>query len=302
MPAIPSPARRAILSAQAIALGGALAIGAVASAAAAAAAAPVAQDAACTALTVAMPEMAAATPEAEQDLVGTAASEEVTAAATAAAENAVACFNSGDLGAFLSTVTPNFLQTSFGVADAKAAEAALPELNIGAISEVELSNAYTYENGQVSIDAHYNWGDHQHVDGRWYMVEVDGQWLIDHEHLLPPDAEGDKAFVSYSVADDASPVGLDQRSEISTIPVLVLHGINNGESHRFFTVHALPAMEGTPMPGEMPEGGKAIGFVAIAPGEQEDLALVGLEPGLYAISDSAVEGSVALLTITEPAS
>jgi len=224
------------------------------------------------------------------------------ARARAAAENAVACFNAGDLGAFLSAVTPHFLQTSFGVADAKAAEAALPEINIGPIVVTEWGDVNTYENGTASIDVGYSWGDHQHVDARWYMVESDGQLLIDDEHLLPPDVEGDKAFISYSVADDAGPVGFDQRSEIAPIEVVVLHGTNNGESARFFMVYALPAMEGTPMPGEMPEGGKLIGFVAVAPGEQEDLALSGLEPGMYAVSDSAVEGSVAVLAIAEPAS
>ncbi|MGI9252667.1 MAG: hypothetical protein ACR2J8_02895, partial [Thermomicrobiales bacterium] len=172
---------------------------------------------------------------------------------------------------------------------------------LGQLAISEIGDVSTYENGEASIDVGYTRGDVQHIDGRWYMIEKDGQLLIDHEHLLPPDVEGDKAFISYSVADDESPVGFDQRSEIAPIPVLVLHGTNNGEKNRVFVVHALPAMEGTPMPGELPEGGKIIGLVAVGPGEQEDLALVGLEPGLYAISDGAVDGSVATLTIAEPA-
>ncbi len=300
MPAIPHPARRAILTAQAVIVSGALGLGAVAGVMAA----PAAEDAACVppAAAIDMSAMGAATPEAEADLVATPASEDVTGRATAAVENFAACWNAGDLGAALALVTPHLLQSSFGVADAKAAEAALPELGLGQIEVLEIGNASTYDNGEASIDVGYKRGDHQHIDARWFMIEKDGQLLIDHEHLLPPDVEGDKAFVSFSVADDASPVGLDQRSEISTIPVLVLHGTNNGETTRVFTVQSLPAMEGTPMPGELPAGGTVIGAVAIAPGEQEDLALVGLESGMYALTDGAVEASVAVLTIAEPAS
>jgi hypothetical protein len=295
---LPTPARRAILTAQGIALGGALTLAAIAGAGAAQDATPAAE---CVppAAAAGMSAMAAATPAA--DLVATPASEEVAARAQAAAENFVACWNAGDLGAALALVTPNLLQTSFGVADAQAAEAALPELGLGQIEIVEVGDANTYDDGRASIDVGYTRGDYQHVDARWFMVEHDGELMIDQEHLLPPSVEGDKAFISFSVADDESPVGFDQRSEIAPIDVVVLHGVNNGDSARFFTVHKLPAMDGTPMPGEMPEGGEVIGFLAIAPGEQEDLPLAGLEPGVYALTDSAVEGSVATLLIAEPA-
>jgi hypothetical protein len=296
VPAISQSARRAVLTAQALLVSGALGLGAVAGAAAA-------QDATTCTPPAAAIDMSAmsATPEAAADLAPTPAAEDVAARAKAAADNIAACLTAGDLGALLAQVTPNFLQTSYGLADAKAAEAALPEMGALTTTIEEYGDVNTYDNGEVSIDVGYTSGPHQHTDARWFFIEKDGQMLLDHEHLLPPDVEGDKAFISFSVADDASPVGFDQRSEIAPIAVVVLHGINNGEQVRVFTVQELPAMEGTPMPGELPAGGTVIGKLSIAPGEQEDLALVGLEPGMYALTDAAVEGSVAVLTIAEPA-
>lgn len=296
MTVLPTRARRAVLTAQGLALGGAMTLAAVFGASAA-------QEAACAPMAgpmeSAMQAAAAGTPVA--DLVGTPAAEDVTAAATAVVENFVACWNSGDLGGTLSLVTPNLLQTKFGVADAQAAEAALPELDLGPITPLEIGAVNTYDDGRVSIDVGYQVGDFAHVDGRWFLVEGEGGWLIDQEHLLPPDVEGDKAFVSFSIADDASPVAFDQRSDIAPIPVLVLHGINNGEERHVFHVVDLPDMEGTPMPGDLPEGGKVIGLLSIAPGDQEDLALVGLAEGVYAVVDPAVEGSVATISVATPA-
>ncbi|MGI9253191.1 MAG: hypothetical protein ACR2J8_05560, partial [Thermomicrobiales bacterium] len=93
MTALPSPARRAIVTVQGLALGSALIFGALATATATAtAAAPAAEDAACVppAAAMDMSAMSAATPEAEADLIGAPASEEVAARAAAAAENFVA--------------------------------------------------------------------------------------------------------------------------------------------------------------------------------------------------------------------
>jgi hypothetical protein len=235
----------------------------------------------------AVAEMGAATP----------ASAEIAGRAQAAVENFVACWNAGDLGATLGLVTPNLLQTSFGVADAMAAEAALPELGLGPITLQEVGDVSVYDDGRASIDVGYQRGDFQHVDARWFMVERDGQLLIDQEQLLPIDVEGDKAFVSFSVADDASPVVLDQSTEVAAIPVLVLQAINNGAERHVFFVYPAAGDGATPAAGG---GAGAIGVVSVAPGEREEIALADLPAGAYDIVDPAVDGSTVTLTVTEP--
>jgi hypothetical protein len=249
---------------------------------------------------------AEATPAADGDAeaaAATPASEEIAGRAQAAVENFVACWNSGDLGATLGLVTPNLLQTSFGVADAMAAEAALPELDLGPITVLEVGEASTYDDGRASIDVAYRRGDHQHVDARWFMVERDGQLLIDEEQLLPLDVEGDKAFISFSIADDATALVFDQSTEVVSPPVLVLTAINNGaERHVFFVVAQPEAESGaTPAADAIAAPGNVIGVVSVAPGEREEMALVDLPVGGYAVIDPAVDGSMAAMSVVAPA-
>lgn len=303
MPGAEPTIHRAVLSVRGLALAGMLGAATVGGV--------VAQDATPDAMAVACTPAAAtemiaaeaspASDAAAETGAATPASEEVAGRAQAAGENFVACWNSGDLGATLGLVTPNLLQTSFGVADAMAAEAALPQLDLGPITLLEVGEASTYDDGRASIDVGYARGDHQHVDARWFLVERDGQLLIDEEQLRPVDVEGDKAFISFSVADDATPLVFDQSTEVASPPVLVLTAINNGAERHVFFVVALPAGEGTPMAGDLMDAGDAIGAVSVAPGDREDVALVALPIGSYAVVDPAVEGSAASMSVVAPA-
>jgi hypothetical protein len=242
------------------------------------------------------------------ELAATPASDEIAARAAAAVDNFVACWNSGDLGATLALVTPNLLQGSFGLADAQAAEAALPELDLGALTLLETGEVATYDDGRAAIEVSYQRGDYQHVDARWFMVERDGELLIDQEEFLLPRPEGDQAVVGYTIADDATPVAFDQFTEVGPSPVLVLSGINNGAERHVVRLVMLGAVAGaaTPVageetaatvPAELVGEGTTVGLIALAPGAREDLALVGLPEGSYALVDDAVEGSAAALTI-----
>ena len=300
-----TPLRRAVLTAQAFALASALGLGG--GLAAAQDATPGAGACVPPAIATTMGAAAMASPAAATaDLEATPASDEIAARAAAAVDNFVACWNSGDLGATLALVTPNLLQTSFGLADAQAAEAALPELDLGAITLIETGDVSTYSDGRASIDVTYQRGDHQHVDARWFMVERDGQLLIDQEAFLPPRPEGDQAVVGYTIADDATAPAFDQTTEIGPSPVLVFSGVNNAAEHRVVRVVRLTSGGATPVadaagvpsvPAEQVAGGTTIGLIALEPGAREDLALVGLPEGTYALVDDAADGPAAVLVI-----
>lgn len=296
--------RRALPTTQALLLGGALGVGA--------ATAALAQDAtpgagACVPPAATTATGAMASPAAAGDLAATPASDEIAARAAATVDNFVACWNSGDLGATLALVTPNLLQGTFGVADAAAAEAALPELDLGAITLLETGTVNTYDDGRASIDVTYLRGDYQHVDARWYMVEQGGDLLVDQEELLVPRPEGDQAVVGYAIADDGSAPVFDAYTEIPPSPVIVLSGVNNGTEPRVVRLVRLQGndLAATPVPGEaaVPSVsadivalGQTVGLVTIEPGAREDLAQVDLPEGVYALDDGS-GNDAATLTI-----
>ncbi|HEU0115271.1 MAG TPA: hypothetical protein VFQ80_11370 [Thermomicrobiales bacterium] len=225
--------------------------------------------------------------------------------AIAAATNIVNCFNSGDLDAFIATVTPNLLQEQFGASDPAAVKAAIQAALGGQaqpqIAVVSTGDVNVYEGGNVSLDLVYTLGDYEYVNARWFMIPADRYLFLDHEQLLAPHPEGDSTIISYSIADDSTSVAFDQSTQIPQAPVTMLHGINNGAKQHIFQIVALPAGAATPTPGTTPQGA-FVGRVSLAPGAQEDLALVGLQPGTYVLYDTGVPGSMALLTITPPES
>lgn len=264
----------------------------------------------CTALDVAMPDAEVSTPAmegtpaAEDGPVGTPISDQATAdAAFAAAENLANCWNAGDLESVLTLVTPNLLESKFGVASAEEAATALGAMEpLPMYAIVSVDSAQTYEDGRASIDIDYMLGHYQYTSARWYMVMAGDALLIDEEELLLPQPEGDTTVASFSIADDTTPVIFDQSTEIAASPVVVLHGINNGtERHVFQIVRLADDFAGTPAAGEVPEGGEYVAMLSVAGGAQEDVALVAPPAGTYVVFDPAVEGSAAALVITEPA-
>jgi hypothetical protein len=225
--------------------------------------------------------------------------------AIAAATNIANCFNAGDLDALIASVTPNLLQEQFGASDPAAVKAAIAAALGGQpapkIAIVSTGDANTYEGGNVSLDIVYMLGDHQYVNARWFMIPADRYLILDHEQLLLPHPEGDTTIISYSIADDSTSVAFDQSTQIPQAPVTMLHGINNGAKRHIFQVVKLEEGAGTPAAGETPQG-EFIGRISLAPGEQQDMALVGLQPGTYLLYDTGVPGSMATLTIAPPES
>jgi hypothetical protein len=228
--------------------------------------------------------------------------------AVAAAENLANCWNAGDLEAVVGLVTPNLLQTKFGVADAEEAAAALGGMDLPAYSILSVGDAQTYDDGRASLDLDYLLGDHQYTAARWYMVEADGQLLIDAEELRfpQPDVEA-SSVIGVAFADDESPAAFVQEADeagarsVPFLPAIILNVDNSaGTEQRILSVVRLAeGTEGTPAAGAFPEDAEEfVAQVSVPAGDQVDVALVDLEVGSFAIGE--VGGESVPLTITEP--
>ena len=253
----------------------------------------------------------AATPVTEEDgalPVGTPVADEgLVEDATAAAENFVNCWNEGNVDAVLALGTANFVQTQYGIesaeeaAEALGAEGALPPITI-----IETGDVQTYEDGRASLDLDYLLGEHQYTAARWYMVEADGQLLIDQQELTLPQPDVETITnIGLSFADDETGLAYDQGADeaggrtLALLPGIVLT-VNNsaGTESRFVSVVRLDEEPtGTPEAGPLPEGDFVAAF-AVPAGDNADVALVNLTPGSYAIGE--MDGESVPLTITEP--
>jgi hypothetical protein len=260
----------------------------------------------------------AASPVADEEPIGTPADEATAAAVVAAAENLVACYNSDPL-AFLDLVTDHFITEVVGYGDREAAAATIVDdvatnpLTLSLVG-VDAGSALTYDDGRVSVDVAYFQGPYQYVEARWFFVQSGSDWLADDEGLLVPEPDVDfVTIISASVAaDEGATVVFDQSTSVPATDAIVIHLINNSATDRGFAVVMLP--EGTTLneDGTLPEGladvdsvlateGAAlVGFIDVAAGGIEDMALVGLPPGVYVLVDTS-DGTLLPLTVTAPA-
>ena len=248
----------------------------------------------------------AASPAAEAEAEGTPADEALTAEVIAAVENYTACYNAGEIGTVLALSTPNYLMSIFGTDDVAQIEAAMGMVPIPTTTILSLGNVLTYDDGRVSVDSEYMSGEHQYVRSRTFLVQSGDTYLFDDEDYLPamPDVE-QTAIISFTIADDTTPLAFDQSTSVAEIEGLVLYGANNGAERHTVALLSLPeGAAGTPvaeMPAEQMMGGEIIGAIVIEPGERAELVLLNLPVGSYVLVDPAVPGSAAELTITEPA-
>ncbi|MCC6315595.1 MAG: hypothetical protein IT337_16475 [Thermomicrobiales bacterium] len=291
---------RALMRQIAPALGALLLGGVLVAPAAAQSATPAASCAPPPAADVMTAERGAAS-TATVELAATPASAEISSRTLATVDNFVACWNVDDLGAALALATPRFLQSSFGLADAQAAEAALPELQLGPMELLGTGDVATYADGRASIDIAYQRGPYERVDARWFLAQTGDQLRLDEEILLPPRPDSDHAVLSFSIADDAAIVVLDQSTELTRIDTIVLQGVNYGaKPHVFRVVQVADSPTKNPAAAVAEAEGPIVGLLAVEPGGRESLALAGLPAGEYAIVDPAVEGSSVILTVAEP--
>jgi len=231
-------------------------------------------------------------------------------AAVAAAENFIHCWNEGNAEAVVALGTLNYLQTQYGIdsvdeaVEALGAEGALPPITL-----LETGEVNTYDDGRASLDLVYLLGDHQYTAARWYMVEADGELFIDEQTLrLPqPDVEA-STVLGVTFADDATAVSFDQGTndagnrEVAQLPAVILSMTNLGTQPRMLSVvqleDAAEESAATPVTGELPTG-EFVALVTVPVGAQEDVALVNLDQGIYAVGEMG--GPFVLLSITEPA-
>ncbi|MDQ3779506.1 MAG: hypothetical protein M3354_03015 [Chloroflexota bacterium] len=226
--------------------------------------------------------------------------------AVAAAENLANCWNAGDLEAVLGLVTPNLLQTKFGVASADEAATALSSMELPLYAIVSTGDVQTYDDGRASLDLDYMLGDHQFSSARWYMVDAGGQLLIDEEEFrLPqPDVEASSVIGLAFESDDSAIVhGVPDAEtggrEVPAIEGIILNLANAGTENRILTVVRLGDDEtASPVAGPLPMG-DFVAMVHVPGGGQTDVALLNLEPGNYAVGEMG--GDSVPLTITEAA-
>ncbi|MFM8593398.1 MAG: hypothetical protein ACKOCK_03290 [Chloroflexota bacterium] len=232
---------------------------------------------------------------------GRIAGPEVNRAIGEAVVNYVVCWNSDNVTAVVSMMSGPMISEVYGVSDPYEAMEAIGTIELP-IHVITGDNVRMYEDGRASVDLAYESGEYGYVDARWFWVSDNGVWRLDEEVSLPPDVEGDKAFVSYSIADDTSPAVFDHRNAIAAPPVLVIHGVNNGAELHHIAVYQLSAVPGEGEALEtIPDDATLIGSLSILAGDQEDYALVGLPSGAYAVvSDSAAAHAV--IELTEPCS
>lgn len=229
--------------------------------------------------------------------------------AEAAVENFANCWNAGDVEAVLGLVTLNFVQAQYGVDSADAAaellgeEGALPEISLVATGDV-----LTFDDGRASIDLDYLLGPYQYTSARWYMVEADGQLLIDEQELTvpQPDVEA-SSVIGVGFVDDETGLAFDAGADDvggRTIPLLpaiiVTVGNTVGTESRIVSIVRLDeAPAGTPEAGDFPEdGGEFVAMFTVAAGGSPSVALVNLSPGSYVVGEMG--GDSVPLTITEP--
>ena len=240
--------------------------------------------------------------------IGTPVADDLADEVVAAAENFVNCWNEGNVEAVVALGTPNFTRVQHGVEAAEEAVAQLEaEGSLPPITILSTGDVSSYDDGRLSLDVEYLLGDHQYTSARLFMVEADGQLLLDEQDLqLPqPDVEASNV-VGAGLADDESAlalVGADEATgalSATLLPAVMLNVTNDGTEPRIVSVVRLADdMAGTPAAGPMPTDGEFVARVSVPAGDQIVVALLNLEPGSFAVGE--VGGESVPLTITEPA-
>ena len=215
-----------------------------------------------------------------------------------AVENVIFCYNAGDFDALLTLVTPKLLQDKFGTTDASV----LTEAETLPYTLLATGNAATYEDGRSSVEVVYLAGEYQYVTATWFLTEVDGQLLLDEEVLEAAQPDGDTALVSFTVADDETPVAFEQFTEVAANEVLIVYGANNATEQHVFNLYLLPEdVAATPVAtaDEISGDASLVGQVSLAAGERNGIALIAPAEGTYALVDVTTGDAVTLL-VTPP--
>jgi hypothetical protein len=233
---------------------------------------------------MATPEMAAspaveATPA---ELAGTPADEATAAEVIAAAQNIVNCLESGNLEAAVALMTPEFILSFFGYTNPYDLLAG-GDLEGTTFGNFTAENVLTYDDGSVSVDVTYMQSEYQFVAERWFLVQDEGYWKIDRLVTMQPQPEGDTAVLGVAMTEYAF---TPNAPSVTGQPVVIFHGINQGAEPHEMAVLRLP--EGVTVEQLLEDESlfdqvEFIGFNFYEPGQEGDIALVGLDPGVYTL-------------------
>jgi hypothetical protein len=249
----------------------------------------------------------AASPAGEETAAaGMPADEAIAADAIATIENFIACSNAGDFASVLNMMTPAYVLDLFGTDDVAAIEQSLAGVQLPPTQILSLGNVMTYDDGRVSVDGEYMITDYQYSHSRIFLVQAGDALLIDHEDFLPSMADVEQtAVIGYTIPDDTSSLAFDQSTTVPAVEGLILYGANNGTERHSVALLRLPdEAAGTPVAEigmEQMMAGELIAVINIEPGERAEMVLIDLPPGTYLLADALVQGSAAVLTVTEPA-
>jgi hypothetical protein len=175
--------------------------------------------------------------------------------------------------------------------------------------EADAESVATYDDGRTSIDVTYMLGEYQYVAATWYMVMSGADLQVAEEDLGGLAPEGDTVIKSASVADDTSSVVFDQGGSITESEVITLHLINLAATvPNTYVLYSIPAVEGaatpaaaeemaTPTSDEAMTSGEPVAMLTVPAGGEEDMFLIGLPAGTYALVNPNVAGSVATLVV-----
>jgi hypothetical protein len=240
--------------------------------------------------------------------VGTPADEATAAEVTAAAQNIVNCLVSGNLEGAAALMTPEFILSFFGYENPYDLLAS-GDLEDNTFGNFTTDNVMTYDDGSASVDVTYMQSEYQFTAERWFFVQDEGYWKINALVPQRPEPEGDTAVLGVVMTEYAF---TPNAPSVEAQPVVVFHGVNQGaEPHEMIVLRLPEGVTADQLLADesLFEQVEFIGFSFFEPGQEGDVALVGLEPGIYTLicfvtapdgEPHAAKGMYADIEVTEP--
>jgi len=253
--------------------------------------------AAATAMTD-MATPAAATPEAPAP-VGTPADAATGAEIIAAAQAIADCGNAGDYKGLVALLTPDMLQSTFGVTNPYDAVEAIHGQIFG---NFVATNSVTYDDGSVGVDTTYMQSQFQLYSEHWTLVKDGDYWKVNSIAPMSASTDLDTSVLGIALAGakDAktgkmvysiTPATFDTATGVSHVteaPALSLHVTNIVDGAEDHELLLLQLPKGADPKGlldgsisEADAGVTYVGQVTVPAGKQQDMLLIGLPAGTY---------------------
>jgi hypothetical protein len=206
---------------------------------------------------------------------------------TAAVKNIVACVNIGNDKAVVALFTPNMIaQVTGGSTNPYDAVENVKGLKLRSFHIVGVA---TYADGRDSAEVTYLVTKYQYVHERWWLIKDGKYWKLAGFDTLTPAPAGDTAIVGVQLGSPTNEYTIaPDTTSVTRSPVLIFHVANGGKVAHMLAVVTLP--KGTTIAQVLADPSLRSKVVNIgridylAPGEQQDLALVNLPAGDYTLA------------------